>query len=84
MNTATTNILDVKEFLEIIREPLFMHIRKRLEEEIRPQVEKIYQEEIAKFAIDLYKQISIDRFGTDLRIVLHSLPEKSTTPSVTA
>lgn len=50
-------------------------IQKRLQEELRPKMEKIYAEECAKMAIDLATMMSFERMGQDLRIVIHRVVE---------
>jgi len=77
--TITTTVLEVKEFTERIKSVVINRIRNRLDEEIKPSIERIYQEEIAKYAIEIERWIAIDRNGTDLRITIHR-PENQESP----
>jgi hypothetical protein len=70
-----TNLLDPQDFLIECQDSIVNKIRERMDKELRPLADKIYSEELAKFALELTTFVSVERFGYDLRIVL-KIPEK--------
>ena len=71
-----TNVLDAAEFVDFLRPALVHRIKDRLAEEVKPLVNKIYEEEIAKYAVDIVNFVSVDRNGPDIRITIHKLEPK--------
>ena len=74
MTTYTSTSL-LEDLIEHIKRDCLASIQIRLQDELRPQLERIYSEECAKMAVRLTSVMSFERMGTDLRIVIHKVLE---------
>jgi len=60
------------EFLQIVKDAINDQIAKRVEKEIQPKMQEIIAEEIAKIGIMVSSMLSVERIGTDVRIVVYN------------
>jgi hypothetical protein len=57
-------------FVDAMGREVLTTIQERVKKELYPKVEDIVNEEVARYAINLDRFFTVERFGTDVRIIL--------------